>query len=68
MKLKEKIAYALGFIIVFYGAFVGRDFTNFDDVVEGVLMIVLFVGLFLVFVYTNKRGIGDWNPYQVKES
>ena len=67
MRLKEKIAYALGFVIVIYGAFVGRDFTNFDDVMEGVLMILLFIGLFLVFVYINKRGFGDWNPYQVKE-
>ena len=60
MKRKEKIAYILGTLIIVYGAFVGRDFSNSSDVLEGVLMVALFVGIFLVFFYINKTGIGDW--------
>jgi len=51
MKLKEKTAYALGFVIIMYGAFVGRDFSNSSDVLEGIMMVALFVGVFLVFLH-----------------
>jgi len=59
MTLKEKIAYALGLIILLIGAFAGRDFSNSNDVLEGVLMVVLFVGIFLFMTYLNKQTFGD---------
>ncbi len=62
MTLKEKIAYALGLIILLVGALAGRDFSNSTDVLDGVLMVVLFVGIFLVMTYLNKSTFGDWKP------
>ena len=67
MTLKEKIAYALGLIILLVGAFAGRDFSNSNDVQEGVMMIVLFVGIFLVMTYLNKQTFGDWKPTKPQE-
>ena len=32
MKVKEKVAYILGFIVIMIGAFGGRDPSNIDDV------------------------------------
>ena len=60
METKEKIAYILGTIIILYGSFVGRDFSKSSDVLEGVIMVAFFIGVFIVFYYINKRGIGDW--------
>ncbi len=62
MTLKEKIAYALGFIILLVGSFAGRDFSDSGDVLDGVLMVALFVGIFLVMTYLNKQTFGDWKP------
>jgi len=63
MKVKEIMAYIFGVLIVIIGAFGGKDFSNMDDVFEGVVMIVFFVSIFLVFLYMNKRGVGDWDRY-----
>jgi len=60
MELKEKIAYILGSIIIIYGAYAGRDLTNMNELIEGSAMVALFICIFIVFVYINKRGIGDW--------
>ncbi len=64
MKVKEKIAYILGFIVIIIGAFGGRDLSNIDDVLEGLVMIMFFVSVYLVFLYMNKRGVGDWDRYR----
>lgn len=61
MNLREKALYIVGSLIVIYGAYAGRDLTNFNELVEGSAMVALFVCLFIVFVYMNKRGIGDWH-------
>ena len=66
MTLKEKIAYALGLIILLIGAFIGRDFSDSADVIDGVLMIVLFLGFFLVVTYLNKQTFGDRKPSRNK--
>lgn len=65
MNRKEQIVYILGFIVIIYGAFAGRDFSNSTDVLEGVLMIALFIGIFLIFFYNNKHSLGDWSPFKV---
>ena len=65
MRRKDKIAYILGTIIILYGAFVGRDFSSPSDILEGFLMVALFVGLFLIFFYINRHGFGDWSPYKI---
>ena len=65
MNRKELLAYILGFIIVFYGAFAGRDFSDSADILEGVGMVALFLGLFLIFFYINKHNWGDWSPFKV---
>jgi hypothetical protein len=67
MPLKEKIAYALGLIILLVGAFAGRDFSDTADIIDGVLMIVLFVGLFLIMTYLNKQTFGDRKPNKTQE-
>lgn len=64
MKVKEKIAYILGFIVIMIGAFGGKDLSNMDDVFEGVVMIMFFVSVYLMFLYMNKRGVGDWDRYR----
>lgn len=61
MNLREKVLYLVGSLIVIYGAYAGRDLTNFNELVEGSAIVALFVCLFIVFVYMNKRGIGDWH-------
>jgi len=61
MELKEKIAYIVGSIIVIYGAYAGRDLTNMNELIEGSALVVLFICVFIVFVYINKRGKGDWH-------
>ena len=61
MELKEKVAYIIGSIILIYGAYAERDLTNMNELIEGSGMIALFSCIFIVFVYTNKRGKGDWH-------
>ena len=61
MELKEKVAYIIGSIILIYGAYAERDLTKMNELIEGSLMIALFICIFIVFVYTNKRGKGDWH-------
>ena len=61
MKLEEKIAYIVGSIILIYGAYAGRDLTNMNELIEGSAMIWLVICIFIVFVYINKRGKGDWH-------
>jgi hypothetical protein len=61
MELKEKIAYIFGSIIIIYGAYAGKDLTNANELIEGSAMVAFFVFVFIVFVYLNKRGIGDWH-------
>jgi len=39
-----------------------------DDIFEGVVMIMFFVSIYLVFLYVNKRGVGDWDRYRQQES
>jgi hypothetical protein len=65
MNRKEQIVYILGFIIIICGAFAGRDFSNSGDVLEGVGLIVLFLGIFLIFLYNSKHSLGDWSPFKV---
>ncbi len=51
----------LGFVILLVGSFVGRDFSNRAEVLDGFLMIILFIGFFIVVDYlanqTRARGI-----------
>ena len=61
MNLKEKIVYIIGFLIVIVGAYAGRDLTNANELIEGSAMVALFVCMFIVLVYMNRRGIGDWH-------
>lgn len=61
MNLKEKIVYLIGFLIVIVGAYAGRDLTNTNELLEGSAMVALFFCVFIVFVYMNRRGIGDWH-------
>ena len=64
MKIKEIIAYIFGVIVIIIGAFGGKDFSNIDDMFEGVVMIIFFISIYLMFLYMNKRGVGDWNRYR----
>jgi hypothetical protein len=61
MELKEKIAYILGSLIVLYWAYAGRDLTNIDEFIEGSASLAFFLSIFIVFIYINRRGIGDWH-------
>jgi len=64
MKIKEIIAYIFGVIVIIIGAFGGKDFSNIDDIFEGVVMIIFFISIYLMFLYMNKRGVGDWDRYR----
>ena len=61
MNNKEKIAYVIGSLIVLYSAFAGRDFSNTSEVLEGILMVAMFLR------YMNKRSIPDFEPYKIGE-
>ena len=65
MNNKEKIAYVIGSLIVLYSAFAGRDFSNTSEVLEGILMVAMFLSLYLVLRYMNKRSIPDFEPYKI---
>ena len=65
MNRREQAAYIIGSLIILYGAFAGRDFSNTSDVLEGVLMVAFFIGIFFVFFYINRRSFGDWSPYKI---
>ena len=58
---KEQMMYIIGFLIVIVGAYAGRDLTNMNELIEGTAMIALFVCMFIVLVYMNRRGVGDWH-------
>ena len=61
MEEKEKIAYIIGSILVIVGAYAGRDLTDMNELIEGSAILALFVSVFIVLVYTNRRGIGEWH-------
>ena len=61
MNLKERIFYIAGSIILIVGAYAGRDLTNMNELIEGSAMVALFVCIFIVLFYMNKRGIGDYH-------
>ncbi len=63
MSLIESVGIALGFIILLVGSFVGRDFSNRAEVLDGFLMIILFVGFFIVVIYLDNQTIGDREPH-----
>ena len=61
MEEKEKIAYIIGSLLVFVGAYAGRDLTDMSELIEGSAILALFLSIFIVLVYTNRRGIGEWH-------
>ena len=63
MSLIESIGIALGFIILLVGSFVGRDFSNRAEVLDGFLMILLFVGFFIVVIYLDHQTSRDREPH-----
>ena len=62
MPLKESMAIYLGFVILLVGSFTGRDFSDIADVLEGFVMIFLFVGFFIVVNYLDQQTFGDLRP------
>ncbi len=63
MSLIERIGIALGFIILLVVSFVGRDFSNRAEVLDGFLMIILFVGFFIIVIYLDNQTFGDREPH-----
>ena len=63
MTLKASIAISLGFIILVVGSFAGRDFSDSADVLDGYVMIVLFVGFFIVVTYLDNQTFGEREPH-----
>jgi len=49
MKVKEIIAYIFGVIVIIIDAFGGRDFSNMNNMYEGVVMIIFFISIYLMF-------------------
>ena len=62
MPLKESMAIYLGFVILLVGSFTGRDFSDRADVLDGLVMIILFVGFFIVVNYLDQQTFGDLRP------
>ena len=63
MPLKESMAIYLGFVILLVGSFTGRDFSDRADVLDGFVMIVLFVGFFIVVTYLDNQTFGYREPH-----
>ena len=63
MKIKEMIAYIFGLVIILYGAFGGKNLSSMDDIIEGIALLFFFISVYVVYLYMNKRGVGDWNRY-----
>jgi Na+/proline symporter len=61
MQIKEKVAYIIGSMIVIYGAYAGKDLTDTTELIEGTVLIVFFLSVFIIFYYMNGRGIGEWH-------
>jgi hypothetical protein len=62
MSLIESVGIVLGFIILLVVSFVGRDFSNRAEVLDGLLMIILFVGFFIVVTFLDKQTFRNWEP------
>ena len=62
MPLKESMAIYLGFIILLVASFVGRDFSDRADVLDGFVMIILFVGFFIVVTFLDNQIVRNWEP------
>lgn len=56
------MAIYLVFVILLVGSFTGRDFSDRADVLDGFVMIVLFVGFFIVVTYLDQQTFGDLRP------
>jgi len=52
--------YATGVIILLAGAFSGRDFSNLDDVMEGVVFFMGFMFIMLFMYWLEKQGLIPW--------
>ena len=63
MSLKESMAIYLGFVILLVGSFTGRDFSDRADVLDGLVMIILFVGFFIVVTYLDNQTFGYRKPH-----
>ena len=55
MSLIESVGIVLGFIILLVVSFVGRDFSIRAEVLDGFLMIILFVCFFIVIIYLDNH-------------
>ncbi|MFH1180490.1 MAG: hypothetical protein V1710_09025 [Candidatus Bathyarchaeota archaeon] len=53
---KEIALYALGYILLAVIAFLGRDLTNMQELVEGTIIFGAFVGFSVLWFYFSARG------------
>ena len=53
---KEAAAYATGFLLLLFAGLHGREFSNFNEVMNGVIIIVAATGVTLFCIYIRNRG------------
>ena len=58
---KEVIFYVIGFLLLFIGIFYNRDLTNFNEIREGIIILVLMTGFAVFFGHLRKiRDRDSW--------
>ncbi len=60
MNRRAAACYITGVVILLAGAFSGRDFSNLDDVMEGVVFFVGFMFIMLFMYWLEKQDLIPW--------
>lgn len=53
---QEKWMYIMGYIVLAITAFWGRDFTNMDEMINGVIIFGMFTAFSIFWFYFSERG------------
>ncbi|MBD3173352.1 hypothetical protein GF326_12880 [Candidatus Bathyarchaeota archaeon] len=56
MENREKAMYILGFLLFLFAAFFGRDISDQQELVEGIIILIGFMGIAVLAVYVSRRG------------
>ena len=56
METGEKAMYFLGFLLFLFGAFYGRDITDQQELIDGIIILIGFMGIVVLAVYVSRRG------------
>ena len=66
MNRRALACYAAGVLIFFAGAFMGRDFSSPDDIIEAAVFFVGFMLIMLFMYWMERQGLIPWGEWDRK--